>query len=830
MNDQVFFHKGLAFDSRSALQQPGFLKTCENIVTDVDGDQTPRMSFSALNSVAAGAAIHSVKRFESLAVAGHGGTLASLPAAGGSLTTLGASFTANHVWRWREYKKFLHGVNGHEGVLIDSYGNCFPSQMENPGPAPTLADKTSGSGPSGSYAGYVSYFITWPNGMQYETGLCPESATVTLVDNTIAWSVIPVSTYAAYYAGAFYAFNNCSLLLNFDSADGAVSATDTAKNRTITFSGNAQIDTAQFKFGVSSLLLDGTGDYVTAAFNADQNLGTAPWRAEGWFRPASIAADLGFFGQYEDANNYWFLKWVQATTTLQFKVVVGGVTKADYTVVQALTASTWYHVCVSRSTTSVYIFLNGTSLTLTVATAVAANSLPTFSTGGFEVGACSNHATLFNGWVDDFSLFTVARTAAFTAPTEATVAPSIKRKLYRGPGTGGTIADIYYVTTIHDNTTTTYDDSLTDAALAAGGASIVDEYGIGPKSQYLEYHYGRLFLVDADKPWRIWYSEAAAGDTAEENENLMPIAFSTYNYDDIRVPGFEKTEPQGMVAFGTNFFVALKQTWLKRQGNDPDTWSWKKTWATHGVTAPDTISICKDGIIYLTTNRGRQCGLALFNGQTSEIFTSPKFDYVFNTDMDPAYASQSVGTCVGPYYHLLYKNTSGDIVWFAVDIRRFPEVRGAYWTKVTSGEARCIDSYSQGYDETNLLSILVGGDDGKIYHDHPGIAVPFDIKTKDCIGDLKVANNEKVLKEIRYNLNTGGEDVILEVYVESVLKTWPSGLTYRTISGTADFVQVIRDIPPDFEGKSFSLRVYDTTGHTTVHIYSPWTIIADIKE
>jgi hypothetical protein len=198
--------------------------------------------------------------------------------------------------------------------------------------------------------------------------------------------------------------------------------------------------------------------------------------------------------------------------------------------------------------------------------------------------------------------------------------------------------------------------------------------------------------------------------------------------------------------------------------------------------------------------------------------------------MDPAYASQSVGTCVGPYYHLLYKNTSGDIVWFAVDIRRFPEVRGAYWTKVTSGEARCIDSYSQGYDETNLLSILVGGDDGKIYHDHPGIAVPFDIKTKDCIGDLKVANNEKVLKEIRYNLNTGGEDVILEVYVESVLKTWPSGLTYRTISGTGDFVQVIRDIPPDFEGKSFSLRVYDTTGHTTVHIYSPWTIIADIKE
>jgi len=54
------------------------------------------------------------------------------------------------------------------------------------------------------------------------------------------------------------------LLLNFEDADQAISTTDESPLvHSITFNGDAQVDTAQFKFGTASCLFDGTGDYLS---------------------------------------------------------------------------------------------------------------------------------------------------------------------------------------------------------------------------------------------------------------------------------------------------------------------------------------------------------------------------------------------------------------------------------------------------------------------------------------------------------------------------------------------------------------------------------------
>jgi hypothetical protein len=56
------------------------------------------------------------------------------------------------------------------------------------------------------------------------------------------------------------------LLLHFNGANGSATFTNSSSNaRTVTPSGNAQISTAQSVFGGSSLLLDGSGDYLTIA-------------------------------------------------------------------------------------------------------------------------------------------------------------------------------------------------------------------------------------------------------------------------------------------------------------------------------------------------------------------------------------------------------------------------------------------------------------------------------------------------------------------------------------------------------------------------------------
>jgi hypothetical protein len=79
-----------------------------------------------------------------------------------------------------------------------------------------------------------------------------------------------------------YAFDRTqAALLNFEGSDASTTMLDDFGN-TWTASGNAQIDTAQFKFGSSSLLLDGTGDYVT---NSNfPGVGEGSWELSMWFR------------------------------------------------------------------------------------------------------------------------------------------------------------------------------------------------------------------------------------------------------------------------------------------------------------------------------------------------------------------------------------------------------------------------------------------------------------------------------------------------------------------------------------------------------------------
>jgi hypothetical protein len=61
-------------------------------------------------------------------------------------------------------------------------------------------------------------------------------------------------------------FNNVSLLLHGNGTNGSTTITDNSPTpKTVTAVGNAQISTAQSKFGGASIAFDGTGDYLTDA-------------------------------------------------------------------------------------------------------------------------------------------------------------------------------------------------------------------------------------------------------------------------------------------------------------------------------------------------------------------------------------------------------------------------------------------------------------------------------------------------------------------------------------------------------------------------------------
>lgn len=404
-------------------------------------------------------------------------------------------------------------------------------------------------------------------------------------------------------------------------------------------------------------------------------------------------------------------------------------------------------------------------------------------------------------------------------------APTITRKLYRGPGTGGTLGAIYYVATIADNTTTTYTDDFSDSDLAANGGCAVEDYEPLPDASYHAYHNGRWYGIHNTYSNRMVYSDAAGGDTATENEIIMPISTGENNWDDLRVSACDAVDPMGMVSWGGNLYVALKQTWLQKRGDDPDTWTIRKTWANLGIGAAETISPMSNpsGIAGLSVGEGGTPCITIFNGQSGDVVSSPLLDYLLKTDLDADYIGNCRGKAVGRKYHLLYPSTAavGGVpdTHLVVDMTRLPVIRCAFWDGLN---AVCLDCYNQGQ------AYYFGGSDGFAYAVDAASAetVDVDVETHDLSGGaINMTNVMKTLKEMKYSIDTDDDDVTFEIYIDGTKATWPDGTTSRTISGGGDEVQVMK-FPPNFRGYNYRLRVYGT-GLTTFAVYSPWTVEFD---
>jgi hypothetical protein len=81
-------------------------------------------------------------------------------------------------------------------------------------------------------------------------------------------------------------FADVSLLLHGDGANGSTTIIDSSPTpKTVTAFGNAQISTAQSKFGGASIALDGTGDYASTGNSSDLLMGSAVFTIECWFYP-----------------------------------------------------------------------------------------------------------------------------------------------------------------------------------------------------------------------------------------------------------------------------------------------------------------------------------------------------------------------------------------------------------------------------------------------------------------------------------------------------------------------------------------------------------------
>jgi hypothetical protein len=204
-------------------------------------------------------------------------------------------------------------------------------------------------------------------------------------------------------------YNNVSLLLHGDGANGSTTIVDSSPTpKTVTAFGDAQISTAQSKFGGSSIAFDGSGDYLTIPSQSAFNFETNDFTIEFWWR-----ATAGSPGGLVDLGlNYGGIGIYQSTI---LRVRVAGLDKIN---VGLFSFNQWVHVALSRSSTSLRLFFDGIQQGATVSDSTdLSNSFANIVVGAFVSGG-SYFATPA-AYIDDLRITKgVARYISnFTPPT-----------------------------------------------------------------------------------------------------------------------------------------------------------------------------------------------------------------------------------------------------------------------------------------------------------------------------------------------------------------------------------------------------------------------------
>jgi len=237
----------------------------------------------------------------------------------------------------------------------------------------------------------------------------------------------------ARYVGNFTAptteffFHRHFFLTDFNGPDGGTTLTSQDRHlHTVTFNANAQLDSAQQKFGSASLLLDGTGDECTVPDNADLTFGTGDFTVETFVRfaalPSSTTNGMAIASHFLDTGNQraWFMS-LDSSDEVQFRWSIDGTAEQTRTATNTPTVAvdTWYHVAVARQGGTLRLFFDGTLLTDT-GDPITGDDLHD-STTLFRIGSIgvSGSERFLDGWLDELRV-TVGRaiyTAGFTPPT-----------------------------------------------------------------------------------------------------------------------------------------------------------------------------------------------------------------------------------------------------------------------------------------------------------------------------------------------------------------------------------------------------------------------------
>jgi len=203
------------------------------------------------------------------------------------------------------------------------------------------------------------------------------------------------------------AITNTQLLV--DATNGGI--IDNAEISDLETANNAQISTAQSKFGGSSIYFDGTSARLAARNNISLILATANWTMECWAYLTNITGVRPIVSKgYGNAGG--FMWWVQ-DGNLQIRLYDTAGAAVNVTATGVIATDTWYYLAVTRSGNTVTLYVNGSS----AATGTFTSSLT--DTSVLEIGTRSAGLSNYIGYIDDFRITKGLARTITTSPTSA---------------------------------------------------------------------------------------------------------------------------------------------------------------------------------------------------------------------------------------------------------------------------------------------------------------------------------------------------------------------------------------------------------------------------
>lgn len=208
------------------------------------------------------------------------------------------------------------------------------------------------------------------------------------------------------------------LLLHCDGADGSTTFTDSSISaHVMTANGNAQIDTAVFKFGDASGLFDGTGDYLETPDSSDWDLGTGDFTIDFWFNTVDHTGNISFI-EIGDGSSAGIEILFNNSGEIDARINGNFYSSGAFTPVDG----TWYHCAVTRASGSLRIFIDGTQSGSTQASSenIAVSS-------SLKIGARQGASIFLNGHMDEIRVLKgeAAWTSNFTIPSSPYSNPSV---------------------------------------------------------------------------------------------------------------------------------------------------------------------------------------------------------------------------------------------------------------------------------------------------------------------------------------------------------------------------------------------------------------------